>query len=230
MYKAVIFDIGQTLIEYNQPLNWSKSYRSALERAAMACNIRLSDQNYQTAISVLAMYNTRVHPREREISSNELFSNMLNKLNLPQQLLNQFKREFYLFFNNETCVYEDVSPVLKRLKDNEIILATLSDVAYGMDNEFALADISKIKDYIQFPITSNDVGFRKPNTRGLVFLSEIINIPLSQIIMVGDEEKDIICANNAGVYSVLINRSENFKGFGQKETIHTMLELPEIVL
>ena len=49
------------------------------------------------------------------------------------------------------------------------------------------------------------------------------------MVMVGDEEKDIICANNAGVYSVLINRSEEYKDFGQMKSIHTMLELPEIV-
>ena len=82
-----------------------------------------------------------------------------------------------------------------------------------MDNEFALADINEIKDYIQYPVTSNDVGLRKPNTKGLLFLSEKMNIPLSQMVMVGDEEKDIICANNAGVYSVLINRSEEYKDF-----------------
>ena len=73
------------------------------------------------------------------------------------------------------------------------------------------------------------MGFRKPNTKGLLFLSEKMNIPLSQMVMVGDEEKDIICANNAGVYSVLINRSEELKDFGQMKSIHTMLELPEIV-
>ena len=134
-----------------------------------------------------------------------------------------------LFFNNETTVFEDIIPVLKILNDNGIVLATLSDVAYGMDNEFALADINEIKDYIQYPVTSNDVGFRKPNTKGLLFLSEKMNIPLSQMVMVGDEEKDIICANNAGVYSVLINRSEEYKDFGQMKSIHTMLELPEIV-
>ena len=35
MFKAVVFDIGQTLIEYNNPLNWSKLYRPALKEAAV---------------------------------------------------------------------------------------------------------------------------------------------------------------------------------------------------
>lgn len=230
MFKAVVFDIGQTLIEYNKPLNWSKSYRPALERAAKVCKINLSEMDFQAAIDVLTTYNTRINPREYEVSSNKIFTEIFEKLVISQSDFELFKSEFYAFFNNETSVYEDIIPVLKKLNDNGIVLATLSDVAYGMDNEFALADISKIKDFIQYPITSNDVGLRKPNTKGLLFLSEKMNIPLYQIVMVGDEEKDIICANNAGVYSVLINRCEELKDFGQRKTIYTMLELPEIVM
>ena len=210
MFKAVVFDIGQTLIEYNKPLNWSKSYRPALERAAKACNIYLSETDFQKAGNVLLTYNTRINPREDEVSSNKIFAEIFEKLTLSQSHFELFKSEFYAFFNNETTVFEDIIPVLKILNDNGIVLATLSDVAYGMDNEFALADINEIKDYIQYPVTSNDVGLR-------------------QMVMVGDEEKDIICANNAGVYSVLINRSEEYKDFGQMKSIHTMLELPEIV-
>ena len=163
------------------------------------------------------------------MSSNIKFSEIFENLTLSQSYFELLIFEFYAFFNNETTVFEDIIPVLKILNDNGIVLATLSDVAYGMDNEFALADINEIKDYIQYPVTSNDVGLRKPNTNGLLFLSEKMNIPLSQMVMVGDEEKDIICANNAGVYSVLINRSEEYKDFGQMKSIHTMLELPEIV-
>lgn len=229
MFKAVVFDIGQTLIEYNKPLNWSKSYRPALERAAKACGINLSEIDFQKAVNVLSTYNTRINPREYEVSSNKIFAEIFEKLAISQSHFELFKSEFYAFFNNETSVFEDIIPVLKQLNANGIVLATLSDVAYGMDNEFALADINEIKDYIQYPVTSNDVGLRKPNTNGLLFLSEKMNIPLSQMVMVGDEEKDIICANNAGVYSVLINRSKELKDFGQMKSIHTMLELPEIV-
>lgn len=145
MYKAVVFDIGQTLIEYNKPLNWSKSYRPALERAAKACNIHLSEMDFQKAIDVLTKYNTRVNPRESEVSSDKIFQEIFEKFTISQSNLILFKSEFYTFFNNETSVYEDIIPALRKLNDNGIVLATLSDVAYGMDNEFALADIKKLK-------------------------------------------------------------------------------------
>ena len=45
----------------------------------------------------------------------------------------------------------------------------------------------------------------------------------------GDEEKDIICANNAGAYSVLINRDTIDKNYGQKQEIASLAELLAIV-
>ena len=41
----------------------------------------------------------------------------------------------------------------------------------------------------------------------------------------GDEEKDMVCAKNAGAYGVLINREEALKNYGQARTIHTLTEL-----
>lgn len=64
MYKAVVFDIGQTLIKYNYPLSWSSSYRAALEYVADNCNYQLSDEQYDRAEAVLSKYNTRINPRD----------------------------------------------------------------------------------------------------------------------------------------------------------------------
>ena len=97
MFKAVVFDIGQTLIEYNKPLNWSKSYRPALERAAKACNIYLSETDFQKAGNVLLTYNTRINPREYEVSSNKIFAEIFEKLSISQSFFELFKSEFYAF-------------------------------------------------------------------------------------------------------------------------------------
>lgn len=41
--KAIGFDVGHTLIKYNNPLNWQGLYRSGLEHAAAAAGIPLSE-------------------------------------------------------------------------------------------------------------------------------------------------------------------------------------------
>lgn len=42
---------------------------------------------------------------------------------------------------------------------------------------------------------------------------------------VGDEEKDIMCAINAGAYSVLVNRNDSIKNYGQDKEISSLEEL-----
>lgn len=75
-----------------------------------------------------------------------------------------------------------------------------------MDNVYALKDIEPIVRYIEYPFTSNDTGYRKSCTKGLEILSGKMQAELSDIVFVGDEEKDMVCAGNAGAYAVLINR------------------------
>ncbi len=50
MIKAIGFDVGHTLIKYNNPLNWQALYRPGLEHAAAAANITLSEDIYNKAI------------------------------------------------------------------------------------------------------------------------------------------------------------------------------------
>ena len=61
MFKAVIFDIGQTLVEYKKPLNWSKLYRPAFESIADRCGYYFSEEQYRHVGDVLTKYNTRIY-------------------------------------------------------------------------------------------------------------------------------------------------------------------------
>ena len=229
MIKAVIFDIGQTLIEYDKPLNWSKLTRPAFEYIADTYGYHLTEQQYQHACNVLTKYNTRVYPREFEVSSTQIFTEILDGIDVPSADLEQVKSCFYSYFRKDAHPYSDAEHTLKILSQKGILLGTLSDVAYGMDNTYALEDIASLIKYIDYPITSNDVGYRKPSTKGLSLLSEKMNIALCEMAFVGDEEKDMICAIQAGVYSVLINRDNTIKNFGQDMEIHALSELPHIL-
>ena len=225
MYQAVIFDIGGTLVEYNKPLNWSKWYRPALEKAAMDCRYQLSEEDYQHASAVLTKYNTRINPRKYEVSSTVIFTEILKEIHQPMTDLERVKESFYSFFRNEISVFPEVEATLKELISKGILLGTLSDVAYGMDNKYALDDISDIRKYIACPCTSNDTGYRKPNAEALMFVADKMKVDISEAIFVGDEEKDILCAQNAGAYSVLINRDRTEKKYGQDAEIHSLDEL-----
>ena len=225
MMKAIVFDIGQTLVEYHKPLNWSELYRPAFESISDKCGYTFSDSHYQHAYRVLSQYNTRKYPRDYEVTSDRIFSEILSGMDIPMEDMEQVKLHFYLFFRQDASLFSEVEGTLKRLSDKGILTGTLSDVAYGMDNIYALEDISAVIKYIDYPLTSNDVGYRKPRAEGLKLLASKMQVDMKEMIFVGDEEKDIACAANAGVYSVLINRSNEIKNYGQNKEIKSLDEL-----
>lgn len=229
MFKAVIFDIGQTLIEYKNPLNWSKLYHPAFENIAHKCGYDFTEQQYEHAGSVLTKYNTRIHPREEEVSSTRIFTEILSGMDVPMEDMERVKECFYSYFRQDCAPFPEAEETLKTLSDNGIVLGTLSDVPYGMDNRYALEDLSVLKKYIDYPFTSNDADVRKPCAKGLQMLSETMQIALSDIVFVGDEEKDMICGIRAGAYPVLINREGIVKEYGQRREIRALMELLDFV-
>lgn len=219
--KAIGFDVGHTLIKYNNPLNWQGLYRSGLEYAAAAANITLSEDMILAAADVLLKYNTRVNYREWETTSDCIFNEILKRWGMQTDLYT-IKSEFYSFFKADAELYPETIDTMKKLKQYGIKIGVLTDVAYGMDNVFSLEDISVLSDFIDVAITSVDVGYRKPNSAGYLKLLDSLGIYPNDMIFIGDEEKDIIGAKKLGIVSALINRSKEIKDFGQDYTLESL--------
>ncbi|MCL2409334.1 MAG: HAD family hydrolase [Oscillospiraceae bacterium] len=227
--KAVGFDIGQTLVNYNKPLNWNALYPTALRKVMRDCQIAEQNNRLNLAIAILSKYNTREHYREHEVSSDTIFKEIFDVWEQDYEKLIDAKKSFYGFFQLDAMCFCDTAETLEALSSKNISLGFLTDVAYGMDNVFSLKDIADIKKYFDAGFTSIDVGYRKPNAMGYNMLLESFNITPSQMMYVGDEEKDIRGANNAGIISVLINRSGDQKNWGQRHTIQSLSEMLDIV-
>lgn len=196
--KAIGFDVGHTLIKYKNPLNWQGLYRSGLEHAAAAADITLSEDMLIAATDVLLKYNTRVNYREWETTSDCIFNEILKSWGIQTDLY-ALKSGFYSFFKADAETYPETIDTMEKLKQHGIKIGILTDVAYGMDNEFSLEDLSVLSDYIDIAITSVDVGYRKPNSAGYVKLLESLEISPNDMIFIGDEEKDIIGAKKLGI-------------------------------
>ena len=223
--KAIVFDIGQTLTYYPVPLNWSKLYRPAFGSVAEKLGIQFTEEEYTHFGEVLTKYNTRINPRDKEYSSDTIFTEILENTTVDMSLMQDIKREFYSYFRVDTNVYPEAEDALMKIKEMGILTATLSDVPYGMDNELALGDIGPLIKYIDLPYTSNDTGYRKPCKEGLLMIAYKLGIDPSEMAFVGDESKDMECARNAGVKAILINRTDEKKDFGQDIVISDLNEL-----
>lgn len=221
--KAIGFDVGHTLVHYKNPLNWKDAYPNALMQVAAACGFR--DAPLQPAIDVLLRYNTREFPRTDEVSADVIFGEILDQWQANSCCLSCAKKAFFSYFQNGSIVYPDVEATLGALQHKSLKLGALTDVAYGMDKEYALQDIAEIAIYFDVIYTSVDIGFRKPHPAGYLLLCKSLCVRPHELIYVGDEQKDIIGANEAGCISVLINRTGKDVDYGQAYTIRHISEI-----
>ncbi len=226
MIKLVIFDLGETLIFYNDfPLDWSSHYETALKTVCNNLSIGFDETKIKTASSILYKYNTRVNPRTTEVSSDQIFLEIFREANIDEVYLDSFIKEFFKYFQRKAEPEKTALELLTFLKQKNINIAVLTDVPYGMPKDLVMEDLKPLNSYIDFVLTSVEAGTRKPSTAGHQMLLDRFDCKNSEAVYVGNEKKDIDMAKNAGVFSVLIDSDGKTPDWGQNKTISKLSDL-----
>ena len=72
--KAVVFDIGGTLMEYrNMPNVWIDYYKTGFEFVRDKLGLDISDIDIEKSVEVLKSYNPKVKYREEDIAPEVIF-------------------------------------------------------------------------------------------------------------------------------------------------------------
>jgi putative hydrolase of the HAD superfamily len=228
--KAVLFDFGNTLVSSGLPLNWQEFYREALVKIMDAIGISTDTQKIEIGEKVLRRYNTRVNPREYEVTDTLIFFDLFQEWGFTDLTrLDKAKDIFFSYFLGRTTVYPETESVLREIKKRNLKTGVLTDTAYGADKKYLVSGARDIVQYIDFFLASTEVGLRKPNTKGYLLLVKELNANPADCLFVGDEEKDIIGANKAGMLSVLIDRSGKQTNYSQQYTIKSLTEILNLI-
>jgi putative hydrolase of the HAD superfamily len=231
MYKAVTFDLGDTLITYqNVPLNWQSFYRKALRNVCNVCGVNPDDHTLTKAEKILTQYNTRIHPRIKEVSSDEIMTSILQAWNInPTDYLNESTEAFFSFFQKDFTIYEDTIYILSTLEKRNRKIAICTDVPYGMPSQYVQKDIEPFKQYIDVLITSREVGYRKPDVHVIKTVLSALNCQPDELMIVGNEKKDIQLAKNRSVFSVQVDRSGVAEDYGADRVVKSLRELEDLI-
>jgi len=232
MPEAIAFDLGETLLYYEGvPLNWSLHYHGALTCGFEAAGVLPMDSTLGVGSAILAKYNTRLHPREVEYSSERIFSEICAAVEVDPSLQEIVSNGFFSYFQKKAILYPDTLGALRTLQEQGYRIGILTDVPYGMPKAFVERDIHPLRGLVDVLLTSVDVEHRKPSPVGYRRLSEAMGITPDRMVYVGNEEKDILGANRAGfLASVLIHPSGKSTEYGQTASFPDLQQMTEFFL
>jgi len=209
--KAVLFDLGHTLIDYHN--DWREPERRAVESvAAMVlerCTNGVRKEDVSTYLLELLEQGRRKKSTEfveipLESVLNDCFQRFL--VEHDEDLIEIGLEAFYGVLQERRKIVPGTVEMLEMVQDQRFSIGLVSDVAWGLPSYFPLKDIRYygLEGFFDDMVFSTDVGLRKPNPR--IFKIALFNIGATaeETIFVGNNlQADIKGALDVGMRTVL---------------------------
>lgn len=185
-------------MEYvGMPLNWSDYYIYGFEKLNDIFRLNLSENDLQESVNKLKSYNPRISKREYEIKPEVIFNDIISNWGEKPDI-NKVIEIFFEGLSLKADIYGYSTELLKKCRNLGFKIACLTDLPNGMPDYIFKPAIEKILPYFDLYVSSQICGVRKPNKGGICYIADAFEIRETEILFVGDEEKDYLTALNAG--------------------------------
>lgn len=239
--KAVIFDLGSTLIYFDG--DFPEVARDADEQLLA----HLQEQGMQLDPGqFLGEFRKRLNDyyvqRDTEFvehTTNYILRTLLAELGYPnvsEEALHSALERLYAVSQEYWLAEEDTLPTLEALRQAGYRMGIISNAADDADVQ-TLVDKAQVRPYMDFVLSSAACGVRKPNPAIFKIAMKNWDFEPQEVAMVGDTlGADILGAYFAGLYSVWITRRADKAGnhdhldtIQPNASIATLGELPELL-
>lgn len=141
----------------------------------------------------------------------------------PQILGKLVKRMQELSSRMHFVLFEDVLPALRKIKERKLVIGILTN----LDRDMApLCGELGLDKYVDFVITTGEVGADKPNAPLFLAALKRASIESSEAIHVGDQyQVDVIGARGVGIKPLLIDRYDTSAEIKDCPRLHSLTEL-----
>lgn len=220
VFRAVLFDLGQTLLEY--PGNTHEFWRGYLEDRLAEMRGALEDMGLQVGETTDAFVDRAmdvVWP-ERRINMSGKSWHFTERM---RALLSAYGRDscterecealtdsFYRPIGQATSRYAETLEVLRTLREKDIRMAIISNAPWDVPGRLLRADMRRweIEGFFDAFVMSGDVPWRKPNPEFMWAAARRLGVAAEACLVVGDSLKaDVAGARAAGMRSAWVNRS-----------------------
>lgn len=125
------------------------------------------------------------------------------------------------------ALFDDTIPALETCRQMGLTVGLISNMNQGGDE---LAESMGLLPYLDFSITSHEVGAEKPSPLIFERALERAGAQPANAVHVGDQlTSDVAGALNAGINAVLLDRDGNHKGYTAQPRIEGLEELPRLL-
>lgn len=237
MLKAILFDLGDTLFDFEKVDQYVVFERSAHTTYA----------HLQSLGHPLPPFKTYFRKHVRAVQLGYLWSRLVNREvncgNLLSKLYRRLKIQLddatldhmsWMWYEPMTChcqVSPDVIPTLTRFRDRGLKLAIVSNTFIPgriLDRHLALHGLLE---FFPHRIYSSEVGCRKPNPKIFRIALDEVGVDAHEAIFVGDSIKnDVTGARRAGILAILRDRTaESRTHYTADHVVRTVSELYQIL-
>jgi putative hydrolase of the HAD superfamily len=189
MFKAIIFDLDDTLIDFRER-------KKALIKASVEAMIKAG---LKEKVNVLYDEFTAFY-WEIGIEDQNIFEKFFMKKyrKVDYRILAHAVIAYRRANAKLLKTYPNVIKTLRILKKRGVRLAVLSD-APRVNAHIRLVEV-EMDDLFDVVVTFDDVGETKPSTKGFKMVLKKLNVDAKDCLMVGDNPtRDVIGARNAGI-------------------------------
>ncbi|UCC17454.1 MAG: HAD-IA family hydrolase [Dehalococcoidales bacterium] len=235
MYKAVFFDWFNTLATYHPPREELQSQAirefgfnvsaEQVKPALLDADKLVFDEN--------AKYPLRLRSKEEQAAIYVRYETLLLK-NIDIDLSDEvstvekiFQRVEELYGNIGFVLYDDVIPMMKKLRDKDLKIGLITNLEIDMR---PVCSELGLDPYLDLIVTSGEAGSDKPQPEIFLLALKKAGVEASEAIHIGDQYKiDAVGAVAAGIKPVIIDRYDMYPDIEDCPRIRTLDELFNII-
>jgi putative hydrolase of the HAD superfamily len=228
-YSAVFFDAGETLVHPHP--TFPDLFASILRREGhdvdadtIRDRVHVVSDRFRAAAEANELWTTS--PERSRRFWHEVYTIFLADLGIRDGdgLVDTVYREFTDLANY--ALFEDVPPVLERLRDAGLVLGVVSNFEEWLER---LLERLGVRSFFEVRVISGVEGFEKPDPRIFRLAMERAGVDPSVSVYVGDNpEFDVDPALALGMFPVLIDRRDRYPD-APGTRITSMLDLPSVL-
>ncbi|WP_018251460.1 HAD family hydrolase [Salinispora mooreana] len=206
--RGVIFDFHSTLVQGGDSSRWIEAaLRRLAEEGNAEPNLSASQITGLSAhLDQIGQHTHTIDPgSERDLSQERHWDVFSRTVSLYPGIKPDLIAALYAVMTDQWVPFADTLPVLQELRSRGVRTVMLSNIGLDIHSFLDRAGVSALLDGV---VLSFEVGLVKPDPAIFAHALELLNVPGSHTLMVGDSPRDDVGGVSLKIRTLILPRTE----------------------